>query len=115
MPLFLKHFHLIMKDLCYIVKGGRLPKWVKKAADFLHIRPILSTKENGNMGVSGVVKGTTNLPHKMSKFILDKMDANESYNISIGHSNILANGEKLMKLVQKGHNGINSIYLLGTI
>ena len=64
------------------------------------------------MGASGVVRGTTNLPHKMSKFILDKMDANKSYNISIGHSNSLANGEKLMKLVQKGHNGINSIYLM---
>ena len=26
-----------MKDLSYVVKGGRLPGWVKKLADFLNI------------------------------------------------------------------------------
>ena len=40
------------------------------------------------------------------------MDSNKSYNISIGHCNTLKNGEKLMELVQKGHNEINSIYLM---
>ena len=64
------------------------------------------------MGASGVIRGTSNLPKKMSKFILNKMDTNKSYNISIGHCNTLADGEKLMELIQQGHNGINSIYLM---
>ena len=92
--------YLVVKDLSYIVKGGRLPGWVKKVADFLHIRPVLSTKDNGRMGASGVVRETSNLPKGMSKFVLGKMDANKSYNISIGHCNTLKDGEKLMELIQ---------------
>jgi len=104
--------YLVVKDLSYIVKGGRLPGWVKKVADFLHIRPVLSIKENGSMGASGGVRGTSNLPEKMSKFILGKMDSNKSYNVSIGHCNTLTDGERLRGLIQKDHNGINSIYLM---
>ena len=40
------------------------------------------------------------------------MDADKSYNISIGHCNTLSDGEKLMELIKKGHNEINSIYLM---
>ena len=71
--------YLVVKDLSYIVKGGRLPGWVKKVADLLHIRPVLSTKENGSMGASGVILGTSNLPYKISKFILNKMESNKSF------------------------------------
>jgi len=104
--------YLVLKDLSYVVKGGRLPGWVKKVADCLYIRPVLSIKENGSMGASGVIRGISNLPEKMSKLVLGKMDPKKSYNISIGHCNILEDGEKLMKLMQKGHNEINSIYLM---
>ena len=103
---------LVVKDLSYVVKGGRLPAWVKKIADFLHIRPVLTTKDDGSMGASGIIKGTTNLPEKMSKFVLGKMDTQKSYNISIGHCNTKADGEKLKELIQKGHKGINSIYFM---
>ena len=61
--------YLILKDLSYIVKGGRLPGWVKKVADIFHIRPVLSTKENGSMGASGVIRGTSNLPEKTKKVL----------------------------------------------
>ena len=40
------------------------------------------------------------------------MDPNKSYNISIAHSNALSDGEKLSSLIQKGHNNINSIYVM---
>ncbi len=64
------------------------------------------------MGASGIIRGTSNLAEKMSKFILGKMDANNSYNVSIGHSNTLEDGKKLMELIQKGHRNITSIYLM---
>ena len=63
---------LVMKDLSYVVRGGRLPKGVKIIADFIHIRPILTTKKNGSMGIAGIVLGTTNLPEKIHKFVKKK-------------------------------------------
>ena len=102
---------LAVKDLQYVVKGGRLPAWVKSIADFLHIRPVLSTKENGAIGAAGVLMGTENLPEKLSKFVLSKMEKDTQYTISVGHSNALEDGKKLMELIQQGHNHIENIYL----
>ena len=102
---------LAVKDLQYVVKGGRLPAWVKSIADFLHIRPVLSTKENGEIGAAGVLMGTENLPEKLSKFVLSKMEKDTQYTISVGHSYALEDGKKLMELIQQGHNHIENIYL----
>ena len=33
---------IVVRDLSYVVKGGRLPGWVKTIADFLHIQPIMT-------------------------------------------------------------------------
>ena len=64
------------------------------------------------MGASGAIKGTTNLPKKMSKFILKKMTDDQCYNVLIGHSNTLEDGEKLKAFIKKGHSNINSIHLM---
>ena len=45
-------------------------------------------------------------------FILGKMDTDKSYNVSIGHSNTLPDGEKLKEIIQKNHSNLNSIYLM---
>ena len=72
----------------------------------------MTTKNNGSMGAAGIVCGMSNIAEKMSKFILGRMNPDKFYNVSIGHSNTLENGEKLKDLIQKGHKNINSIYLL---
>jgi hypothetical protein len=107
---------LAVKDLSYIVKGGRLPAWVKKVADFLKIRPILTTKDNGKMSAkmsaAGILRGTKFIPEKLSSFIINKMEKNTKYNILIGHCNALDDGKKLLNLVKNGSNNINSIELI---
>ena len=64
------------------------------------------------MGVAGIIKGTTDMPEKMSKFVLGKMAPEQSYNVSIGHSNNLSDGKKLKEKIQRGHHNLNSIYLM---
>ena len=104
--------YVVVNDLNYIVKGGRLPKWVKNIADFFHFRPIMTTKTNGKMGAAGIIKGKKNLTKKLGKFILNKLDNNKSYDISIGHCNVLNNGEKLKSIIQNSHKNINDLYLI---
>ena len=104
--------YLAIKNLKYVVRGGRLPGWVKTVADFLNIRPVLATKDNGTLGAAGVLLGTKNLPEKLGNFVLAKMDKDTSYTVIVGHSNTLEDGEKLLELIQQGHNKIQNIYLI---
>ena len=39
------------------------------------------------------------------------MEKDTQYTISVGHSNALEDGKKLMELIQQGHNHIENIYL----
>jgi len=104
--------YLAIKDLKYAVRGGRIPVWVKSLADFLNIRPVLSTKDNGTLGAAGVLLGTRNLPDKLGKFVLSKMDKNNKYTVIIGHSNARDDGKVLMDIIQNGHEQIENIYLI---
>ena len=104
--------YVVVKKLDYIVKGGRLPKWVKSIADFLNFRPIMTTKSNGKMGAAGIIKGKTNLTEKLSKFVLNKLDSKKSYNISIGHCNDLNGAKKLQSIIQTNQNNIQSINII---
>jgi len=62
----LNYAFAIPDDLSYIVRGGRLPAWVKKLTDFLHISPLLGEK-NGRFKLAGFTTGIGaqghNLPH----------------------------------------------------
>ena len=104
--------YVVVKKLDYIVKGGRLPKWVKSIADFLNFRPIMTTKSNGKMGAAGIIKGKKNLIEKLSKFIINKLDLKISYNISIGHCNDLNGAKELQSIIQTDHNNIHSINII---
>ena len=103
---------LAIKDLKYVVRGGRLPTWVKSVADFLNIRPVLSTKDNGTLGAAGILLGTENLPQKLCKFVLAKMDKETNYTVIVGHSNTLNDGKKLFDLLQRENDKIKNIYLI---
>jgi len=95
----------------FIVKGGRLPGWVKKVADCLYIRPVLSIKENGSMGASGVIRGISNLPEKMSKLVLGKMDPKNQMKLAIMFANDDRLPDKAPDMVENIHQIIDATLL----
>ena len=97
---------LLVNDLSYMVKGGRLPSKVKTIANLLRITPILGNK-NGKLTPRGVFFGKKNRIEKYSKFLDSKMDEDKQYNIMIAHANDLKNGEKLLNLLLDKHTNIN--------
>ncbi len=101
-----------LKDLSYIVKGGRIPKFVKTIADILHIRPILAVDGTGKLGPSGILYGKKNIAQKLGKVVLNKLDNQKEYIISVGHCYCEEEGKKLLdSLTSSGHN-IKTSYLL---
>tara|TARA_Y100000588_G_scaffold139582_1_gene153411 strand:- start:1789 stop:3582 length:1794 start_codon:yes stop_codon:yes gene_type:complete len=105
-------FFIIVNDLSYVVKGGRLPYWVKIIADFFNIKLIMTTKNDGSMGFAGFIRGNASLTKKMYKFIHNKIDSNKMYNVSIGHSNILEDAKKLRGMIEKKYQNLNSIHIV---
>lgn len=102
--------YLAIYDLSYPVKGGRLKKSVKMIADFLRIRPVLTTRD-GLIDKAGILLGVKNLERKLAQFIRKKLDKSKYYNIQVGHCNN-PDGAELLKLTLADFENIQNIYVI---
>ena len=96
---------LVLDDLNYIVKGGRLPSNIKMLANLLRLRPIVGPK-NGKLKPRGILWGKSNMTYKFSKFIQSKIKENKKYRIMIAHANSEKEGNKLSDLLASSCNNI---------
>ena len=67
---FLKQFQL--DTLEFGVRGGRVPEWVKKVADFFKINPVLSFTSKGIKPV-GITYGRKDILTKLKHFVEKKI------------------------------------------
>ena len=84
-----------MKDLTYMVRGGRLPSKVKTIANLFRITPILGNKK-GKIVPRGVFFGSKNRIEKYAKYLDSKIKEDKQYNIMIAHANDLENGKNYL-------------------
>tara|TARA_Y100001970_G_C14212255_1_gene847594 strand:- start:1183 stop:2511 length:1329 start_codon:yes stop_codon:yes gene_type:complete len=106
------YIYASVEDLSYAVKGGRVPKVIKGVSDFLRVKPILSTGENGSMKPAGVIFGSKNRPRKLSNFVMNRHSVTRTYRMSIGHANCIKEAEELMDIIKSSFKKIESIDLL---
>ena len=102
---------LLVKDLTYMVRGGRLPSKVKTIANLFRITPILGNK-NGKIVPRGVFFGSKNRIEKYAKYLDSKIKEDKQYNIMIAHANDLENGKKLLNCLLTNHSNIKKHYIL---
>jgi len=102
---------LVLKDLSYVVRGGRLPRKIKTLANLLRLRPVLGSK-NGKLKARGVLYGHSKLVEKFANFLSTKIKTNKKYYIMIAHANDIQSGEKLLNLLLTKHSNIAKHYLL---
>ena len=103
--------YLLLYDLTYAVRGGRVPSKVKTIADLFRLTPILSTK-SGKLKVVGTLKGKTNIASKFAKYISKKIDDNSNYRMIIAHADSKNNSKKLESELISRFDNIQSNYLL---
>ena len=104
--------YVVLNNLNYAVKGGRVSPTKKMITEFLNIKPIMSIKKDGSLSPIGVMWGQKNVPQKINNFINKKMSPNKWYDIAIGHSSCKENAELLRKLIYKRYQNIKSISIL---
>ena len=102
---------MVLKDLSYVVKGGRLPGKIKTVADVLRLRPVLGSK-NGQLKARGVLYGHSNRIKKFVNFLDKKIDPNKKYYIMVAHANDSKSGDQLLQLLISKHNNILKHYML---
>lgn len=96
----------LIGSLEYAVRGGRLPRWVKKVADALQLMPILHADRKGRVTGGGVLFGRERLKEKFASFVRRRMRAGTKYRVLVGHANCESDGEWLLGQLQ----GDNVVY-----
>jgi hypothetical protein len=86
----------LVGSLEYAVRGGRVPRWAKSAADRLRIMPVLHNDSQGRVTAGGVLFGRQNLREKFARFVRRRMNSQRRYRLLVGHANCEADGRWLL-------------------
>ena len=97
-------------DLSYLVRGGRLPAWVKKLTNFLHISPLITAK-NGRFGLAGLTPGMGASPAALGKAALRKMAKAVSYRVFIAHGANPEGARELRGYILGRHTRVHSCHI----
>jgi len=100
--------YLLLHDLSYAVKGGRLPSKVKTIADLFRLTPILTARK-GKLKPAGVLFGKRHVISKFSRFLDKKISSEHHYRMLVAHANCRDKGQELERtLVGKFTNIIEN-------
>ncbi|HXV39530.1 MAG TPA: DegV family protein [Steroidobacteraceae bacterium] len=72
----------------FAVRGGRVPRWAGRIADFLRVTPILAVRADGNVGVGGALIGRRNPYRRFGRFVRRRLDPSKRWRIGISHANV---------------------------
>jgi len=101
----------VVDDLQYAVRGGRVPAWVKRIADFLHISPVLTASPEGKMGLGGFHLGLGANPEKLARTVVKKMEQDVMYRVLIAHANNEAGATVARQCILEQHPRVHSCHI----
>ena len=88
-------------DLSFAVRGGRVPGYVKKIADFLKVTPVLVSTADGRIKAGGIVAGRRDPLPGFARFVARRMPGQEPMRVSIGHALCEQKARRLKDLLQQ--------------
>ena len=97
-------------DLAYLVRGGRLPAWVRTITNFLRISPLITAK-NGRFGLAGFALGIGARPDALGKAALRRMKKATSYRIFIAHGANHEGARALRRYILGRHARVHSCHI----
>ena len=78
--------YVIIRNLEYPVRGGRVPAWVKFFADLLNLTPVLRTTKDGFLTAKKFLLGKKNILRKTSKYIANQTTNKGKVSLSLAHA-----------------------------
>ena len=101
-------------SLEYSVRGGRVPRWVKRVADALRVMPVLHADRRGRVRPGGVLFGRDDLKAKFARFVRRRMRDDRSNRVLVGHANCEADGQWLLEMLRAPNVQYGRLVPLGT-
>ncbi len=77
--------YAILSDSRYAVRGGRLPGWVRTIAEMLRLVPIIYTRRDGKVTLSGCLVGRRNRTERFARYVARRIPAGP-VELGIGHA-----------------------------
>lgn len=105
------HTLACLRTLDHAVRGGRVPRAAKVAADWLRVSPLLANFPDGRVGIGGVLWGRGNLTRKFARFVARRLDPAKRWRVMVGHAAAPAEGALLRDLLA-AHRQVERTWLL---
>jgi DegV family protein with EDD domain len=101
----------VADDLSAAVKGGRVPAWVKRLTDLLHINPVLMASSAGKLTLAGFHRGRGANPAALARSVVRRMKKDRLYRVLIAHANHPQGAEQLRGHILQRHGQIHSCHV----
>ncbi len=86
----------ITRDISHAVRGGRIPAWAAPLARLTALTPLARMREDGTMGVAGVLFTRENAPETFARRVAKKLPEGARWRLIVGHCDAPAEGERLL-------------------
>ncbi len=104
------HTFAMADDLAYLERGGRLPSFVKKITEFLHISPLMTARK-GKFGLAGLATGLGIKTTALGRVALKKMQRDTSYRVLIAHGANPDGAHELRRFILGRHPRVHSCHI----
>ena len=103
--------YALLNDLRYAVRGGRVPGWVRTIADLLRLTPIICTKPDGRIALSGFLFGRNTPASRFARFVARRAPKSDRIDVAIGHAVCMEDARELEAAIRQRMPGIQRLAL----
>ena len=104
--------YAILPDTKFAVRGGRLPGWVRTVGEMLGLTPIIYTRRDGKVSLSGVLFGRRNRTRRFARYVARRVPQG-TVEIGIGHASAEDEAHELEKHIRELVPDIGKLVVCG--
>jgi hypothetical protein len=101
----------VADDLSFAVRGGRVPAWVKRITDWLHLNPVLTASPEGKLTLGGFHAGRGARPMALARTTVRIMQSETMYRVQIAHVNNERGATETRHHILENHGTVHSCHI----
>jgi DegV family protein with EDD domain len=89
------------RDISHVVRGGRIPAWAAPLARISALTPVARIRENGTLGLSGVLFARERAPEAFARRVAKQLPAGQCWRVIVGHCDAPEEGARLLAALRE--------------